>query len=78
MGSARNSVSSRASSSPSPMYRPHRTLDHRHVDAFGGRALRPPDLSDVLPIEPQEQRKLSEPVVEQRSAVNEDQGAARS
>lgn len=43
-----------------------------------GCALPSGDLPDVPPVQSEEERELSEPLVQQRPTVNEDQGAARA
>src|SRR5437867_9943790 len=53
----------------------HEALEHGHVEAAGGRPLPPADLSDRLRRQPEEQRKLRHPLIEQRLAMHEDERA---
>ena len=53
----------------------HEALEHGHVEAAGGRPLPAADLPDPLRGQPEEQRELRHPLIEQRLAMYEDKRA---
>jgi hypothetical protein len=57
---------------------PHEALDHRHIETPGRPALSTSGLADCSRIDAEKESELRQPLLEQRSSVNEDQGAARA